>query len=119
MNELPPQVQNQLAQLQQVQQQAQALMQQKGQVELLLKETEKALEELQKTEDDAVVYRAAGELLIKAKKDEVAKDLEEKKDSLDIRLKTLARQEERIQAKFTQLQDQIKQSIGKMGGKAE
>lgn len=119
MNELPPQVQNQLAQLQQVQQQAQALMQQKGQVEMLLKETEKALEELKKTDETAVVYRAAGELLIKANRDEVMKDLDEKKDSLEVRMKTLARQEERMQAKFTQLQDQIKQSIGKMGGKAE
>ena len=100
MNELPPQVQNQLAQLQQVQQQAQALIQQKNQVEMMLHETEKALEEVKKADDKAVIYKAAGELLIKAKKDEVEKDLEEKKDSLDVRMKSLARQEERIQAKF-------------------
>ncbi|MCD1296140.1 prefoldin subunit beta [Methanocella sp. CWC-04] len=119
MNELPPQVQNQLAQLQQVQQQAQALVQQKGQVEMLLRETETALEELNKVEDDATVYKSAGELLIKAKKEDVLKDLEEKKDSLDVRLKSLARQEERIQARFQQLQEQIKQSLSKGSGKAE
>ena len=113
MNEIPPQVQNQLAQLQQVQQQAQALMQQKSQVEMILHETERALEEIKKADESAVIYKAAGELLIKAKKDEVEKDLEEKKDSLEIRMKSLARQEERIQAKFQQLQDQIKQALGK------
>lgn len=118
MNELPPQVQNQLAQLQQVQQQAQALVQQKGQVEMLLRETEKALEELKKTEENATIYRAAGELLIKANREDVLKDLEERKDSLDIRLKSLSRQEERIQARFNQLQDQLKQALGGAKGPA-
>ena len=118
MNELPPQIQNQLAQLQQIQQQAQALMQQKSQVEMVLRETERSLEELKKTEEDAVVYKAAGELLVKANREEVLKDLEEKKDSLDVRLKSLARQEERIQSRFTQLQDQLKAALGKgPGGK--
>ena len=41
--ELPPQIQNQLAQLQQLQQQAQAVMTQKGQIEGLIRETEAAL----------------------------------------------------------------------------
>lgn len=113
MNELPPQIQNQLAQLQQIQQQAQALMQQKNQIEMVLRENERALEELKKTSDDATVYKAAGELLIKAKKEEVLKDLEEKKDTLEIRLKSLSKQEERIQSRFTQLQDQLKAALGK------
>ncbi|HMK48214.1 MAG TPA: prefoldin subunit beta [Methanocella sp.] len=116
MNELPPQIQNQLGQIQQVQQQAQALMQQKAQVEMLFRETERALEELQKTEEGAEVYKAAGELLIKAKREEVLKDLEDKKDNLDIRLKSLARQEERLQARFNQLQEQLKQQLGKIQG---
>jgi prefoldin beta subunit len=119
MNELPPQIQNQLAQLQQIQQQAQAIMQQRSQVEMVLRETDRALEELKKTGDDAVVYQAAGELLIKSNKEDVLKELEEKKDSLDVRLKSLSRQEERIQARFTQLQDQLKSALGKgpAGGK--
>ncbi len=115
MNELPPQIQNQLAQLQQVQQQAQALMQQKSQIDMVLRETERALEELKKTPEDSVVYRAAGELLIKANKEEVLKDLAEKKDTLEIRLKSLSKQEERIQSRFTQLQDQLKAALGKGG----
>jgi prefoldin beta subunit len=113
MNELPPQIQNQLAQLQQIQQQAQAIIQQKNQVEMVLRETDRALEELKKTGDDAVVYQAAGELLIKSNKEDILKELEEKKDSLDVRLKSLSRQEERIQARFTQLQDQLKAALGK------
>ncbi len=110
--ELPPQIKNQLAQLQQIQQQAQAIAVQKNQVEITLKETELALSELEKLDADAVVYRAIGDLLIKTERDKTKEDLKEKKDTLDLRLQTLARQEERAQTRFQQLQEQLKQAIG-------
>jgi prefoldin beta subunit len=111
-SELPPQIQNQLAQLQQIQQQAQALAVQKNQVEITLKETELALSELEKLEADAVVYRAIGDLLIKTERDKAKESLIEKKDTLTLRVQTLVRQEERIQKRFQQLQEQLKQAIG-------
>ena len=110
--ELPPQIKNQLAQMQQIQQQAQAIVAQKNQVEISLKETELALEELDKLEPDAVVYRAIGDLLIKTERDKTKESLREKKDTLDLRLQTLARQEERAQKRFQQLQEQLKQAMG-------
>lgn len=111
-SELPPQIQNQLAQLQQIQQQAQAIAMQKNQVEINLKETELALEELEKLDANAVVYRAFGDLLIKTERDKTKESIKEKKDTLDLRLQTLARQEERAQKRFQQLQEQLKQAIG-------
>lgn len=111
-SELPPQIQNQLAQLQQIQQQAQALAVQKNQVEITLKETELALSELEKLDADAVVYRAIGDLLIKTERDKIRESLIEKKDTLSLRVQTLVRQEERIQKRFQQLQEQLKQAIG-------
>ena len=110
--DLPPQIKNQLAQLQQIQQQAQAIAVQKNQVEISLKETDIALEELDKIDADAVVYRAIGDLLIKTERDKTKEALKEKKDTLDLRLQTLARQEERAQKRFQQLQEQLKQAIG-------
>ena len=110
--ELPPQIKNQLAQMQQIQQQAQVIINQKNQVEITLKETELALEELEKLDTDAVVYRAIGDLLIKTEREKTKEFLKEKKDTLDLRLQTLARQEERAQKRFQQLQEQLKQAIG-------
>lgn len=110
--DLPPQIKNQLAQLQQIQQQAQAIAVQKNQVELTLKETDLALEELEKLDADAVVYRAIGDLLIRTERDKTKESLKEKKDTLDLRMQTLARQEERAQKRFQQLQEQLKQAIG-------
>ncbi|MCX6670216.1 MAG: prefoldin subunit beta [Methanothrix sp.] len=112
--ELPPQIQNQLAQLQQLQQQAQAVMTQKTQIEGLIRETEAALKELDKSSDNAVIYKSVGELLFRADKPKLVEELKERKDMMDIRLKTMAKQEERIQGRFTQLQEQLKQSLGQI-----
>lgn len=112
--ELPPQIQNQLAQLQQLQQQAQAMLSQKSQIEALIRETDAAVKELEKSPDDAVVYKSVGELLFKAEKPKLLEELKEKKDMMDLRLKTMTKQEERIQSRFTQLQDQLKQSLGQI-----
>ena len=110
--QIPTQIQNQLAQLQQVQQQAQSLAMQKAQIESLQKESEMALEELEKSEDDAVIYRTVGELQIKATKEETVAKLNEKVETLSLRLQSISRQEERISKRFTQLQEQIEQSMG-------
>ncbi|HUW68564.1 MAG TPA: prefoldin subunit beta [Candidatus Nanoarchaeia archaeon] len=110
--ELPPQVQNQIAQLQQVQQQAQALAQQKNQLEIMVKESDMALYELEKIDNDVPVFKNVGTFLIKADKDKTVEDLKEKKETLDLRLQTIKRQEERIQKRFTQLQEQLKTSVG-------
>jgi len=113
--EIPPQVQHQLAQLQQVQQQAQALATQKAQVTSALNETEMALEELSKLEDDAVIYKNVGQLLIKGERDSVATELTEKKETMELRVRTLEKQGERIQKRFQQLQEQLRSAIGGAG----
>jgi prefoldin beta subunit len=112
--ELPPQIQNQLAQLQQLQQQAQAVISQKTQIEALIRETDAALKELEKSSDDAVIYKSVGELLFKSEKNKLVEELKERKDMMDLRLKTMSKQEERIQSRFSQLQDQLKQSLGQI-----
>ncbi|MBW6469672.1 MAG: prefoldin subunit beta [Methanosarcinaceae archaeon] len=111
-NELPPQIQNQLAQLQQVQQQAQALAAQKGQMDSIKKESEMALEELGQLPDDAIIYRAVGELQIQSSKEETIAKLNEKNETLTLRLQSISKQEERIAKRFTQLQEQLEQSMG-------
>lgn len=89
---------------------------QKMQIELMLREAEQALEELDKLGKDAVIYKGVGQLLIKSKKGTVKEDLVDKKETLTLRLKTLEKQEERIQKRFQELQEQIKASLGKKEG---
>ena len=103
--EIPQNIQHQLAQFQQMQQQAQAISMQKQNVDLQTREAEKALEELKKAEDDADVYKTAGNLLIKVEKVSLTGELEEKLETLQLREKTIKRQEERVMKKLQEMQE--------------
>ncbi|MCD6202838.1 MAG: prefoldin subunit beta [Methanophagales archaeon] len=110
--EIPPMVQNQLAQLQQLKLQLEAVSRQKMQVEALLRDAEAALNELEKLDENSVIYRTVGELMIKADKTKVKEALSEKKETYDLRLKTLERQEERVMKRYQQLQQQLQEALG-------
>ena len=73
--EVPQNIQHQLTQFQQLQQQAQAISMQKQTVEVQIQETQKALEELKKADDEADVYKSAGNLLVKVDKTEINTEL--------------------------------------------
>lgn len=110
--ELPPQLQDQLAQLQNLQQQLQLAVQQRAQLEFQLKESERALEELATLAKDAPVYRSVGSLLVRtAGPDAVQKRLSEDKESLEVRLKAFEKQEGRLKEKATELQSKLQAAL--------
>jgi prefoldin beta subunit len=111
MEELPPQLRHQIAQFQQAQQQAQALTVQKQQLELALHETERAIEEMDKLEPSATVYKSVGGILIKAGRDEVKKELTERKETLDLRVKTVERQEGRVVERLREMRDKLQEAL--------
>ena len=76
--QIPPMVQEQISKLQQTQQNLQMIMAQKRQLELEQLETEKALVELNKANDDDAVFKHAGTILIKSNKKDLIEELEEK-----------------------------------------
>ena len=108
---LSPQLKQEILQIQQLQQQAQVMVQQRLQMELQLKETEKAVEELSKLKDTSEIYKNIGTLLIKSKKKEVSEELVEKKETLELRIKTFKKQEERIEGKLKEMQTKIQDAL--------
>ena len=114
--ELPPWLREQLSRLQQLQQNLQAVMMQKQQVELEIVETDRALEELRKIEGDNAVYKGAGPLLIKTNKDDVLKELEERKELSNTRITVLGKQEIRIKDNLKEVENKINQMIRGMQG---
>ncbi len=117
--ELPPWLREQVSRLQQLQQNLQAIMMQKQQLEVESVETDKALEELKKAGADDAVYKNAGSVLIKAKKDEVVKELEEKKELSNTRVMVLAKQETRVKENLKEVETKINEMIrGMQGGPA-
>ncbi|WP_456474215.1 prefoldin subunit beta [Candidatus Pyrohabitans sp.] len=111
MEQLPPQLQQRLAQFQQLQQQAEAITTQRLQVELQLKEVTRALEEVEKLDEDAEIYRSVGNLLIKSEKGKVETELKERKETLELRINTLKRQEEKVTSRLKELQTKIQDAI--------
>ncbi len=117
--ELSPQLQNKLAQFQQMQQQIQVISSQKFQLEAQLRDTERAITELEKTSDDAPIYKTVGSLLVKVEdKESIQNELAEKKETTDIRVKVLDRQEKQIMEKYQALQQELSAAIAQGRGEA-
>lgn len=111
MNNISPKVQNQISMLQQLQQQLQTILTQKAQYELAVREAKRAQEEIKDSADDAVMYMSVGTVMMQKKKDVVNTKLAEKVETLELRIKSLEKQEKMLQGKFEQLQAQIKAAI--------
>jgi prefoldin beta subunit len=109
--ELPPWVREQVSRLQQLQQNLQAIMMQKQQLEVEMVETDRALQELKKTTPDDAIYKNAGSVLIKAKKDDVLKELEEKKELSNTRIMVLGKQETRVKENLKEVENKINEMI--------
>jgi prefoldin beta subunit len=118
--ELPPWLREQVSRLQQLQQNLQAIMMQKQQLEVETVETDRALEELKKASVDDTIYKSAGSILVKAKKDEVIKELEEKKELSNTRVMVLGKQETRVKENLKEVEAKINDMIRGMqsGGAA-
>ena len=110
-NELPPWLKEQISRLQQLQQNLQAIMMQKQQIELEIVETERALEELSKTNTSDSIYKAAGPLLIKSEKDPIEKELTEKKELANTRGMVLGKQEVRVKENLKEVENKINQML--------
>ena len=105
--EIPPWLREQLTRLDNLQQNLQSVSMQKQQVEAELADAEKTLEELQKVPEDQQIYKYVGSLLIKVTKEEISKELDEKKDVSQTRSLVLTKQETRLKDSVKELQTKI------------
>lgn len=97
-------------QLQLFEQGLQNLLMQKQQFQLQLAEIGSALKELGTTNES---YKIVGNIMVSAKKDELEKDLKEKKEVVELRIKSLEKQETQIKEKASKLQEEILKKIKK------
>ena len=110
--EISPQLQNKIAQFQQLQQQIQVVSSQKFQLEAQLRDTQRAITELENSPADITIFKNVGNLLVEARDKEVVnKELDDKKETIDIRIKALDRQEKQLVEKYQALQQELSQAI--------
>lgn len=97
-------------QFQMLQQQLQEILVQKENTKLHKLEFEKALEELNKS-DSKEAYKIAGPIMVKRNLEEMKKEVQEKTEDIDVRLKTLSSAEDRITNKLKEIEPKIKKMI--------
>ena len=113
--DLPPQIQDKLAQFQTLQQQMQMITLQKQQLMVNSNDVDNALSELGKISGKDKVYQAAGMLLIESSKGESEKFLKEEKDLNETRVKVLEKQEKKISEKYEELRKELQTMLGQRG----
>jgi len=111
ISKLPPAVQERLLRLQQLQQTLQTVLTQKQQLELELLEIDQALGELEKADDNTVIYKSIGSLLIKSAKPTLTSELKERKELSDMRVSVLGKQEERLRRQVKELQERLQKDL--------
>ncbi len=90
----------------------QQLMAQRQRIEMEVAESDKALEVLKEVSGDQKVYKSVGAVLVEKERDKVVKELEERKEFLDMRAKVLQKQEEKTKEKLTGLQETLQKELG-------
>ena len=114
--QMPPWLQEQIMKMQQSQQSLQSVMQQKQHLEIENAETGKALEELKKVADGDAVFKQAGTVLIKSKKQELIDELEERIELTKTRAVVLEKQETRLKETLKEQEAKITEQM--KGGSA-
>ena len=95
----------QIRELQLLEQNLQNILMQKQAFQLELSETENAFEELSKNNGE--VFKISGNIMIKSSKENILKDLKQKKDLITLRLKSLDSQEKNLSATSENLRKKV------------
>lgn len=93
-----------IGRMQLLEQNLQNFLLQKQQFQSQLVEVSSALEELEKAE---TAYKIIGNVMVLSKKDDLKKDLESKKEMVELRIKTIEKQEEEIKGRAKKLQGEV------------
>ncbi len=101
-------IQKKVAQLQMAEQRLQNFLMQKQNFQGQLLEIENALTEAKDAEE---VYRIFGQIMIKADKDKLNKELGDKKDLLDKRISEIDKQEAKLREEIEPLQKEVMGSV--------
>ncbi len=103
----------QLKKLQMFEQNMQNFLAQKQQLQSQQVELNSALKEL--GDSDSESYKIIGNIMVRKRSGELKKDIEEKKEIIDLKLKSLEKQEKLVKDKSKKIQDEVMTSMNKEG----
>lgn len=104
------QAQEKIQQLQTIEQNMQHLLKQRQQFQMQLMEVDSAVEELKKTEK---AYRIIGNIMVLSEKSSLEKELAEKKERMELRVKSVEKQENSLKEQAKTLREEVMKSMQK------
>ncbi len=90
-----------------LQQQLRSILIQKEALQIQIAEIENALEEIKNVKDEEI-YKVVGSIMVKKKKEEVQKELEENKEDFELRVKSLENVEKNLIERIKKIEEKIK-----------
>ncbi|MBW2997237.1 prefoldin subunit beta [Candidatus Woesearchaeota archaeon] len=110
MTEAKKDLQEKINKLSMMEHSLQSFLGQKQTFQAQLMEIESALTELDKTDK---AYKIVGNVMVASDKEELKKDLQQKKETAELRIKTIEKQEEKMREKTAELQSEVMKEMGK------
>ncbi|MFZ8837441.1 MAG: prefoldin subunit beta [Pyrobaculum sp.] len=116
MAQIPPSLQDLANRFNQAQAQLQSVLLRKQQYEAELREVEKAISEIEKLPPDARIYKSVGNFLLPQTRDSALQELRDRKELLELHVKTLSRQESMLREQLEKLREEINKELAKLRG---
>ena len=110
--EVSKETEQKISQLQMFEQSLQSFLGQKQQFQLQLVEVDSALNELSNTDK---AYKIIGNIMVESDKGELKSDLQSRKEMLELRIRTMEKQEAQVRDRAQKLQSEILTKINKEG----
>jgi len=104
-NKTNPNTENKIQEMQILEQNLQNILVQKQTFQIELSETQSALKELEKSKDE--VYKIIGQLMLKTEKNRIKEELTNKEKFIEMRLKSIEKQEEKFSDKLEEIREDI------------
>lgn len=111
LNNLDEEQRNKIQNLANLQQTYEIINTQKNQTESHLRETEFAIEELEKIGNDNPVYKSIGGILVKSERNKILDEKKSLKVTLEMRIKTLDQKRSRLENQITTLSNSIQADL--------
>lgn len=104
---IPPELEQVVVKYQQIESQLASVITQKSVVSSELKDVERALSILQNVTPETAVYKNTGFVFVKVDRDTTIKELQDKKEELEVRLQSFEKIEESLRKQFEAVKKEL------------
>jgi len=116
MAQIPQSLQDLINRFNQAQAQLQSVLLRKQQYEAELREVEKAIAEIERLSSEARIFKNVGNFLVQQSRDAALQELKDRKELLELHVKTLSRQESMLREQIDKLRDEINKELARLKG---